>query len=157
MQGEEALDDWIRRNSTGLGWVAYDDVDVHGPFDDPIESLRHALARSDYGDFVTLSSVTERVDPVDMATVSADRLTDELYAGLADAGYAPLGGLEDMPEEALEALGRDLAAAVRRTLAAWRSAYPAHLPASVWRASGEERLVTAIDLTTLLSFRRESA
>lgn len=157
MQGEVSLDDWIRHHSTGLGWVASDGFDLHGPFDDPVDALRCALAGSDYGDFVTLSAVVERVDPVANATVSADRLTDEIYGSLADSGYAPLGGLEDVPEEALEALERDLVEAVRRALAAWRSAYPSNLPASVWRLSDDERMVTAGDLTALLSLRRKSA
>jgi hypothetical protein len=39
----------------------------------------------------------------------------------------------------------------------WRSVYPAHLPASVWRLSGDERVVTAGDVTALLSLRRKSA
>lgn len=157
MKGEESLNDWIRRHSTGLGWVASDGFDLHGPFDDPIDALRRTLARSDYGDFVTLSAVAERVDPVAMASVSADGLLDALYASLADSGYAPLGGLEDVPEAALDALERALVEATRHTLAAWRSAYPAHLPASVWKASGDERMVTTGDLTALLSLRRKSA
>ena len=155
MQEKETLDDWIRHHSTGLGWVASDGFDVHGPFDDPVEALRRALKGSDFGDFVTLSAVAERVDPAAMAVVSANELLDALYDKISD--YAPLGGLEDVPETALSALERDLAEATRRTLAAWRSAYPAHLPASVWRASGDERMVTAGDLTALLSLRRKSA
>jgi len=155
MQGEVSLDDWIRHHSTGLGWVASDGFDSHGPFDDPVAALRCALAGSDYGDFVTLSAVAERIDPVAKATVSADGLLDALYDEVSD--YAPLGGLEDVPEEALETLERDLAEATRRALAAWRSAYPGHLPASVWRASDDERMVTAGDLTALLSLRRKSA
>ena len=91
MQGETSLDDWIRHHSTGLGWVASDGFDVHGPFDDPVEALRRALKGSDFGDFVTLSAVAERVDPAAMAVVSANELLDALYDKISD--YAPLGGL----------------------------------------------------------------
>ena len=155
MQGEESLDDWIRRNSTGLGWVASDGFDLHCPVDDPIRVLRRALAGSDHGDSVTHSAVVERVDPVAKATVSADGLLDALYAEISD--YAPLGGLEDVPKEALDALEWALVDATRRTLADWRSAYPAHLPASVWRTSDDERMVTTGDLKALVSLRRKSA
>lgn len=155
MQEKETLDDWIRHHSTGFGWVASDGFDLHGPFDDPVDAIRRALSGSDFGDFVTLSAVAERVDPAAMAVVSADELLDALFDKISD--YAPLGGLEDVPEEALEALEHDLAEATRRALAAWRSAYPAHLPASVWRTSDDERMVTAGDLKALVSLRRKSA
>lgn len=156
MPGGESLDEWIRRHTTGLGWVASDGLDIHGPFDDPVDALRRALRPiDDDGDFVTLSAVIERVDPVAKLTLSADGLLTSLYDTLSD--HAPLGGLEDMPEPVVAALQVSWLEVTRQVLARWRADFPAHLPVSVWRASGDERLVTWADVRSLLARRRESA